>query len=424
MSYALGLCFLFLVAIIWTFASIIISSIFENGNFDSPFLLTYMCTSLFVVLLIPFRTIGDYCTSRVFVVVVKQEEPTEHSITVPLSASSLSLDPSTTTTIPTASPRLQSISVPTDNNNDNTQLAVVVPDNYYHYQHLRIAAMIAPVWFASNFAYNFSLKYTTISSSTVLSSTGSLFTFFFALLSKEEVFTKEKCIGVLFCMMGSILTTINDYSTLSDKDNQGDQNTMRLWGDATGLLAAVGYGFYTVLIRKTCHSKPHDSSNNNNEDGDKNMALIFGYIGACNMILLAPFAFYQFLILPNNIPSRKEFQWIVINGLLDNVLSDYLWARAVVLTSATVATVGVGLTIPLAFVSDVFIMKRKSSNELDLFSILGALGVLIGFVLVNLGNDDTPSSITDDDDDPDAMSSSTNNELLLLEALPNNREVI
>lgn len=411
MSYALGLCFLFLVAIIWTFASIIISSIFENGNFDSPFLLTYMCTSLFVVLLIPFHTIGEYCTSRILVV-FKQEEPTEH----------------------------YSITVQTDNDNDNdNNRLVVVPDDY-HYQHLRIAAMIAPVWFASNFAYNFSLKYTTISSSTVLSSTGSLFTFFFALLSKEEVFTKEKCIGVLFCMLGSVLTTINDYSTSSsDNDNQGNHNhnnnnnNMRLWGDATGLLAAVGYGFYTVLIRKTCHSKPHNNTSNNEEEeeedsttsnnnSDKNMALIFGYIGACNMILLAPFAFYQFFFFSNNLPSRKEFQWIVINGLLDNVLSDYLWARAVVLTSATVATVGVGLTIPLAFVSDVFIMKRKPNNELDLFSVLGALGVLIGFVLVNLGNDAGPSSSSTDDVDDQDPSPSTN-ELLLLEAFPNNREV-
>ena len=36
---------------------------------------------------------------------------------------------------------------------------------------------------------------------------------------------------------------------------------------------------------------------------------------------------------------------LLLKGLFDNVLSDYFWARAVVLTSATVATVGLGLTI-------------------------------------------------------------------------------
>lgn len=46
---------------------------------------------------------------------------------------------------------------------------------------------------------------------------------------------------------------------------------------------------------------------------------------------------------------------------------------------------GLGLTIPLAFGSDLVMGKP------DVFttsSILGALAVLVGFVLVNVGNDD------------------------------------
>lgn len=50
--------------------------------------------------------------------------------------------------------------------------------------------------------------------------------------------------------------------------------------------------------------------------------------------------------------SATILGFIVLNGLCDNVLSDYLWARAIVLTSPTVATVGLSLTIPLAFLSD------------------------------------------------------------------------
>jgi solute carrier family 35 protein F5 len=57
----------------------------------------------------------------------------------------------------------------------------------------------------------------------------------------------------------------------------------------------------------------------------------------------------------------------------------------VVLTNATVATVGLGLTIPLAFVSD---LVMKQPNVLTPSSIAGALTVLVGFVLVNIGNDE------------------------------------
>mmetsp|Transcript_10886 Transcript_10886/g.14222 ORF Transcript_10886/g.14222 Transcript_10886/m.14222 type:complete len:84 (+) Transcript_10886:1-252(+) len=70
---------------------------------------------------------------------------------------------------------------------------------------------------------------------------------------------------------------------------------------------------------------------------------------------------------------------------MDNVLSDYLWARSVVLTSATVATVGLGLTIPLAFVSD-WILGNE--NVADWISLCGASSVLIGFVLVNIDYDE------------------------------------
>ena len=47
-----------------------------------------------------------------------------------------------------------------------------------------------------------------------------------------------------------------------------------------------------------------------------------------------------------------------MNGLCNSVLSDYLWARSVVLTSPTVATIGMSITIPLAMISDLFIQSE------------------------------------------------------------------
>ena len=83
----------------------------------------------------------------------------------------------------------------------------------------------------------------------------------------------------------------------------------------------------------------------------------------------------------------------------DNVLSDYLWARGIVLTSATVATVGLGLTIPLALLSDLFVMKRPEVWNFE--SVLGALLVLLGFIFVNIGEEDKREDIEDPLDDFD-----------------------
>lgn len=50
------------------------------------------------------------------------------------------------------------------------------------------------------------------------------------------------------------------------------------------------------------------------------------------------------------------------------------------MTSATVASVGVGLTIPLAFVSDIIMQRWEPTKE----SIIGGIAVLLGFLVVTL----------------------------------------
>ena len=72
---------------------------------------------------------------------------------------------------------------------------------------------------------------------------------------------------------------------------------------------------------------------------------------------------------------------IFCKGLFDNVLSDLLWAKAVILTSPTVSTIGINMTIPLSIISYLFCGKTL------LFAhYLGALSMTTGFILVSLQN--------------------------------------
>lgn len=66
-------------------------------------------------------------------------------------------------------------------------------------------------------------------------------------------------------------------------------------------------------------------------------------------------------------------------GLLDNVLSDYLWAKAVLLTTTTVATAGLTIQVPLAAIVD-----SLTGHAPRLSGYLGALAVLIGFAGINI----------------------------------------
>lgn len=278
----------------------------------------------------------------------------------------------------------------TNDHTETTEVQQLTTDDsinlkWTHSNYKTTALYIAPVWFIANWSYNASLAYTSVTSSTVLASTGSLFTFLFALLYKDEKYTSIRLLGVILGVSGSILTTWNDdddenETTVNiDPNNNNDthlafqHHSYAAVGDGLGLISAIGYGAYAVQTRILC---PHDESL-------YSMQTVLGYIGLLSMISLSPIAAYQlFLRNTTNTISMTTFGFLVLKGLFDNVLADYLWLRAVILTNATVATVGLGLTIPLAFISDIVLMG-KGDSVLRINSLLGACGVLIGFVLVN-----------------------------------------
>lgn len=385
----------------------LVQYLYSDQSFRSPFLVTYIGVSLFTLWL------PANCISKLFCCPEKAKMST----------------PSAEMTAPTAyqdipdsapvTPMAAELAFLEEQGQISQREAEVdhedLHDHYHdlshhshpwtHYDHFRTALWIAPVWFGANWTYNASLQLTSITSSTVLASTGSLFTFLFAVILRDETFGWIKLAGVLFGVTGSILTGLHDRV---DAASNTTTNHLRLLqarlgsaedlnvyrradfdatftseelGDLLGLLSAVGYGAYAVQTRVLC---PHNESL-------YSMQILLGYIGFICMIAMSPIALWQLLIGTESSAGPIDlplviFLSLVVKGLFDNVLSDYLWLRAVILTSATVATVGLGLTIPLAFASDIVFWHK--TNVLTLESVLGALFVLVGFVLVNLGSAD------------------------------------
>ena len=64
------------------------------------------------------------------------------------------------------------------------------------------------------------------------------------------------------------------------------------------------------------------------------------------------------------------------------MLSDYLWAKAVLLTSTTVATAGLTVQVPLAAIID-----SLTGHAPGLLDCLGAVAVMIGFAGINFPSD-------------------------------------
>ncbi len=141
------------------------------------------------------------------------------------------------------------------------------------------------LWFIANYFVAACLTYTSVASSTILTSTSSIWTLMFGALVRVERFSLKKLVGVLASLAGIVLISSVDLSGDND-ENRGSfphksQQQIAI-GDSMAFFSAVVYGVYTVVMKKRI----------GNEDR-VNMPLFFGMVGLFNVIFLWP----GFLIL-------------------------------------------------------------------------------------------------------------------------------
>jgi solute carrier family 35 protein F5 len=242
--------------------------------------------------------------------------------------------------------------------------------------------------YLADWAFNACLASTSVASSTVLVTTSNVFVFFLAVCAGDETFQLIKLAGAVLAVLGTALTAFHDFAHY-DEDDYNDQACDNLEecdhvlkGDLLAVVAAALYAVYAVQVRVLC---PRDEKL-------YSMQLLLGYIGLLCAVPLFPFAAYQFAEVG---VSFAAFSLSFLKGFLDFVVTDYLMFRAVILTNATVATVGLGLSIPLAFLAD-FIFGKE--DVISIYSLLGAFTVAAGFLIVNLVDDGSEDD--DEEEEP------------------------
>lgn len=389
-KWGLGLAYIFAVATIWIAASFVVQSVVDAGV--SPFLVTYICNSLFVVL-IPIVEIGRYLEDSYGGLWFWRSErgnPNLDGERVGESEKDILLKNNGAGNEASESLFLEEVDVSHERNNVSelvpvdTVVGVSVGqvnvigsadnqlDEKGRWSRCRVAKvslLICPFWFLAQLTFNLSLKYTTVTSNTILSSASSLFTFLVSLAFLGERFTWLKLCSVLLCMGGTIIVSLGD--------SQSGLRTVAsnpLLGDIFALVSAGLYAVYITLIRKKL---PDDDG----ESGEASTAQFLGFLGLFNVFIFLP------VVLTLNFTKLESFStltWkqlglIIGKGLLDNVLSDYLWAKAVLLTSTTVATAGLTIQVPLAAIVDTL-----TGNAPRLMDYLGAVAVMIGFTGINI----------------------------------------
>ncbi|KAF5272416.1 hypothetical protein FQA39_LY07884 [Lamprigera yunnana] len=393
----LGLFILLLVDVIWVSSSELTKYIYHNEAFEKPFFSTYVKTSMFTLYLLgfcfwpPWR---DHChrTNNYMYIDPNQEDENFYSDAV----TSLS----TPTYVPVKALDREQFDRSSGTESDDSSVRSVRFNKLAEVRHMseseaaeallarlsyqasiraseiarkaatklpiykvaRVAFIFCILWFFANYTYQLALAKTEAGIVNLLSSSSSLFTLILSALfpsNQMDRFTISKLVAVGMSICGLVLVSLSDVNLESRFP----------FGAILSLISALSYASYLVFLRRKV-----------DHEDKMNIPLFFGFVGFFNLILLWPLFF--FLHYSNwetfEWPTKHQWLFLLLNGLIGTAISEALWLWGCFLTSSLIATVAISLTIPMTMLADVFL--KKISYPCLFYT--GTVPILIAFLSV------------------------------------------
>ncbi|RAH40392.1 DMT family transporter [Aspergillus brunneoviolaceus CBS 621.78] len=356
----LGIALLLIVVFLWTASNFLASTIFADNTYSKPFFVTYVNTSIFIL---PLASIIAGRVFRLWRAGKLYRIRSVQSLLQHLDAHDGCLEGEGRRILDRAGL-------------SSARLGLK--------ETAKLSFQFCLLW--ANYFAMACLQYTTVGSTTILTSTSGVWTLIFGALIGVERFTPRKLLGVIASLIGIIIISRLDISAPSpspsptpdaDPNPGGNRSTIPpkspheiALGDAMAAFSAVMYGVYTIVLKKQV-----------GDESRVNMQLFFGLVGLLNMVLLWP----GFLVLhalgvePLAWPDSPRVWTIVWVNALASLLSDLCWAYAMLLTTPLVVTVGLSLTIPLSLVGQMVIQGQYASGAYW----VGAAVVFGSFLVVN-----------------------------------------
>ena len=115
------------------------------------------------------------------------------------------------------------------------------------------------------------------------------------------------------------------------------------------------YGFYATFLKVKVPPEKEETFK---------FTVFLGFVGLINDFLLLPlFPLFNWIGLEIfEWPSGHTLVLLTVNAIIGTVLSDYCWARSVVLLGPLITSLGITLTFPLSLFIDLFAKKKNSQT--------------------------------------------------------------
>lgn len=227
---------------------------------------------------------------------------------------------------------------------------------------LLVVVLVTLNWFFCQWTFNLSLMYTALSTNTLLSSSSVVWSYVVG-LAIGTARLSALGVGCVCCGMGGVAMAVLGQEKRVDPS--APVNTPL--GEVLAMSSAIAYGVFSNGL--AARVRPEQ------------MSQVWGGVGLFSLLLGAALMALGHLtgLEPAEVPSGQALSIMLLNGFLGTSISDYMWARGLLLTSPLVATVALNLTIPVSFVTDAVVLRQHA------FSWIPAGGACLVFAGVVLG---------------------------------------
>jgi len=228
------------------------------------------------------------------------------------------------------------------------------------------------LWFTSTYFYNYGLEYASITSSVVLSNTAPMWVYVLALscivpANHREKFEPVKAGMIALSLAGFGLIALQDSKSSSSKTSH------ELLGDILTVASAMSYAIYATYLKIKVPKEKEETFR---------FSAFLGFVGIFNDVIMLP------VILIFNWTGLETFEWpnretwllLSTNALIGTVISDYCWARSVVLLGPLITSLGITLTFPISLMIDVF----YHGKTFTFLYILGSIFIFTAFGVITL----------------------------------------